>query len=139
MSDRKLEYRGYARVYLQGADALEPTPECDERQMTYFVGSEQSSILVSDYRPVSVTAAKRALEGVDTAAFAESFNQPAWIEIRTQGETAEIKLRDCRAQDGLPVLWMGTVEGEELPEHQAAWEVVRRLERERLAFAVMTG
>jgi len=135
MTGKRLLYRGYALVYLQGEDALEPARDSDERCMTYFVGSALSGIRVSDYRQPSVEVARRTLAGEPTQPFADAFNQPAWVEVRAAEDGVEVRLRECRAKEGLPILWMGVSEGESLPEHYAEWEVVRRVSRRRLAFA----
>ncbi len=137
MSEKQLQYRGFAQVYLQGPDALEPAADCGERQMSYFVGYPASAIQVLDYRQRPVEVAHRVLAGEEVSDFAGEFNRPAWVEIRATDKAVEIKLRDCRSEGELPTLWMGTTDSERLPDHPARWEVIKPLGRSRLAFAVL--
>lgn len=133
-------FKGNVQIYLQGQNALDLVGEIREDQMTYFVGSNNSKILVRDFRSNSILAAHRALSGTDVAQFADFFNQSAYAEILiTDVETAmiEINLYYMSGNGDFPILWLGVIDDLRMPMFDTEWEILRPISLDRVAFAAM--
>ena len=82
MNNYKTKFSGFADIYLQGLDALQPLEDKPEH-MTYYLGCPVSNILIQDYRLEAAVAARLALNGHNENNFADVFNCPAWVEIQS--------------------------------------------------------
>ena len=81
MSKENYLYRGNVQIYLQGEKALLPVASGNRNgQVSYFIGSKKSKLLIRDFRREPLHAA-HASAGVEGAEFADAFNQPAYAEV----------------------------------------------------------
>jgi hypothetical protein len=144
MSTRNSIYKGHVQIYLQGQNALIPVDATRDDQITYFVGSEQSELLIRDYRQKSVRAAQQALSGSNIEQFADVFNEPAYTEIFAPNETAELETVEVNlyptAEFGdFPFLWLGVIDNLRMPTFDTDWEILRSICPTRIAFAAMVN
>jgi hypothetical protein len=142
MDKGKYIFHGKVHIYLQGQNALIPVGEIREDQMTYFIGSKDSKLLVRDYRHNAILAAHRALSGIVDTQFADIFNQPAHAEIfvsDTGNETQkiEINLHSISENEDFPVLWLGVIDDLLMPMLDTEWEILRPISLDKVAFAAM--
>lgn len=137
MPNLELRFSGYARVYLEGREALEVSEKPSNQQMNYFIGTPESELRVCDYRRVPAAAAQKALAGIEEFAFAEFFCQSAWVEIFADADSAEIVMREGEHDGKLPTLWLGVIENDRMPAHTISWELLKPLPDERTAFAAL--
>lgn len=140
MDNKTNVFQGNVQVNLQGQNALIPIGEISESQMTYFVGSQKTKLLVRDYRQNPVLAAKRALSGLDGAQFADIFSQPAYAEIfisnqATNFENIEICLYPTSETGEFPVFWFGVIDNLKMPNVDSEWEILRPINLKKMAFA----
>ena len=142
MDKGKYIFQGKVHIYLQGQNALTPVGEIREDQMTYFIGSKDSKLLVRDYRHNAILAAHRALSGIDGTQFADIFNQPARAEIfvsvtGNETEKIEINLHSISENEDFPVLWLGVIDDLLMPMLDTEWEILRPISLDKVAFAAM--
>jgi hypothetical protein len=137
--DNDLIFQGSVAIYLQGDNALEPTAHPLANEAHYFIGSEQTNLLVHDFRHEPIQAAQNALAGEDVRGFANIFNQPAWAVIRyqEQEESLDIELHEVTEGELAPILWLGILEHNEMPANPIIWEVLKPIGRMRTAFAAL--
>ena len=141
MSKGNSVYKGHVQIYLQGQNALIPIATCED-EMTYFIGSEKSKLLIRDFRKGPILAARCALEGQDGLQFADIFNQPAFAEISVtnkddEPEKLEINLHPTNEPIENPVLWLGVLEEKRIPPYDIDWEFLRPLNKDQIAFAIL--
>lgn len=130
-------FRGNARVYLQGKGALQPIDTSSSNFHTYYVGTEESSIVVKDHRQEPVQAAKAELEERTQGVFADIFNQPAVVEISDNDGNIEIEMLSGKQDDDAPILWMGVIYDGKMPVHNIFWETLKPIRENATAFAVL--
>ena len=135
-------YRGNVQIYLQGQNALLPIHSTREDQISCFIGSKRSKLLVRDYREEPVMAAHHDPSGVKGSEFAVAFNQPAYVEVSVAGENGEsekieIHLRPAEQNDDFPVLWLGVKNDSLMPMLDIEWEIMRPISMEKIAFTAM--
>jgi hypothetical protein len=135
-------YKGHVQIYLQGQNALIPIGEICKDQMTYFIGSKRSQLLIRDFRENAILAAQRALSGLDDTQFADIFNQPAYVEIImadkvNDEEKIEVDLYPTAKIGDFPVLWMGVIDDLLMPILDTEWEFLRPISLKKVAFAAM--
>ncbi len=137
MSTGNHVYKGHVQIYLQGQNALIPIDATCDDQITYFVGSEQSELLIRDYRKGSILAAQRALSGLDGVEFASIFNQPAHIEIKDNEDQVEIDLHESSENQANSMLWLGVTKDDNIPVHYMIWEKFSTIGSCTVAFAAL--
>lgn len=143
MSKENYLYRGNVQIYLQGDHALLPVASRNRSgQITYFIGSKKSRLLIRDFRRAPIHAAQHAAAGLEGAEFADAFNQPAYAEVSVSGtdsepEKIEINLRPTHPSDDFPVLWLGVLNDAMMPMLDIEWEILRPINAERIAFTAM--
>lgn len=137
MDNKDVIYQGNARVYLQGRGALQPTNVGSSECYTYFVGTEASAIKIKDYRQEPNRAAAAKIENRLEGEFADVFNQPAEIEIKKEDGVVEITMRPGKQDNISPMLWMGVIYDGKMPVHKITWEVLKPIEDNATAFAVL--
>lgn len=142
MTKENYLYRGNVQIYLQGENALMPVaskPRGD--QVTYFIGSKKSKLLIRDFRRAPIHAAHHA-RGLEGSEFADAFNQPAYAEVSVsergnEPEKIEINLRPTSNSDDFPVLWLGVLNDAMMPMLDIEWEILRPINSEKIAFTAM--
>jgi len=143
MSKENYLYRGNVQIYLQGEKALLPVASRNrDGQISYFIGSKKSKLLIRDYRREPIHAAHNARAGLDGSEFADAFNQPAYAEVSIsergdEPEKIEINLRPTRKSDDFPVLWLGVLNDSMMPMLDIEWEFLRPINAEKIAFTAM--
>ena len=143
MSKENYFYRGNVQIYLQGEKALLPVASKNRnRQVTYFIGSKKSKLLIRDYRKEPILAAHHADSGLEGAEFADAFNQPAFAEVSIserggEPEKIEINLRPTDKSEDFPVLWLGVLSDAMMPMLDIEWEILRPINAEKIAFTAM--
>ena len=135
-------YRGNVHIHLQGQDALLPVHSSREDQVTCFIGSKKSRLLIRDFRERPVRAAHHAPSGIRGSEFAVAFNQPAYAEVSVsrsgeEPEKIEIYLRPAEKKENAPVLWLGVKEDLLMPMLDIEWEIMRPIGVEKVAFTAM--
>ncbi len=135
-------YRGNVYIHLQGQNALLPIHSAREDQITCFIGSKKSRLLLRDTRQEPVMAAHHDPSGVKGSEFAVAFNQPAFAEVSVAGqegeaENIEIHLRPAEQSDDCPVLWLGVKNDALMPMLDIEWEIMRPINMEKVAFTAM--
>lgn len=137
--DGQLHFRGSARVYLQGLNALEVAEPISEKMMVYFIGGPESSIKVKDLREQPNKASHAALQGQGVFEFADVFNQPANVHVYASDNETEITLEETSDSDADRTLWLGVIDTGKIPVHTICWEVLKPLQDNRIAFAAIIG
>ena len=142
MSKENFLYRGNVQIHLQGQNALLPINVNREDQVTCFIGSKKSRLLIRDFREEPVLAVHRAPAGVKGSEFAVAFNQPAYAEVSVTSREAdsdkiEIHLRPVNQNEDLPVLWLGVKNDSLMPMLDIEWEIMRPISVEKVAFTAM--
>ena len=136
-------YKGNVQLYLQGEKALLPVASKNRNgQITYFIGSKKSRLLIRDFRRGSIHAAHHASSGLDGSEFADAFNQPAYAEVSIsegdqEPEKIEINLRPTSKSDDFPVLWLGVLNDAMMPMLDIEWEILRPINSDKIAFTAM--
>ena len=74
MLNENVLYRGNVHIHLQGPRALLPVESIHEDQVTYFIGSKKSKLLIRDFREEPIRAAQHNPAGVEGADFTVAFN-----------------------------------------------------------------
>jgi hypothetical protein len=143
MSKENYFYRGNVQIYLQGEKALLPVASRNRSgQITYFIGSKKSKLLIRDFRKEPILAAHHAGSGVEGSEFADAFNQPAYAEVSIsergrEPEKIEINLRPTDKSEDFPVLWLGVLSDAMMPMLDIEWEILRPINAEKIAFTAM--
>jgi hypothetical protein len=142
MSKENYLYQGNVHIHLQGQHALLPIDSHPADQVTCFIGSKKSRLLIRDFREEPVLAAQRAPSGIDAAEFAAAFNRPAYAEVSVslhggQPEKVEINLRPGEDRDDTPVLWLGVKNDLLMPMLDIEWEILRPISAKKIAFTAM--
>ena len=142
MSKENYLYRGNVEIYLQGQHALLPIQTIRENQMTYFIGSKKSKLLIRDFREEPILVAHRAPSGIESTEFADAFNQPAYAEVSiadkgVETEKVEINLRPTEESEDFPVLWLGVKNDSMMPMLDIEWEILRPISVEKVAFTAV--
>jgi hypothetical protein len=135
-------YRGNVYIHLQGQNALLPIHSTRADQLTCFIGSKKSKLLLRDSRLEPVKAAHHDPSGVKGSEFAIAFNQPAFAEVSVAGqdnepEKIEIHLHPAEKSDDCPVLWLGVKNDALMPMLDIEWEIMRPISTEKVAFTAM--
>ena len=142
MSNENFLYQGNVQIHLQGQHALLPIDSNREDQVTCFIGSKKSKLLIRDFREEPVLAAQRGPAGIEGAEFAVAFNQPAYAEVAvakngSEPEKIEINLRPAEDSDDIPVLWLGVKNDLLMPMLDIEWEILRPISSKKVAFTAM--
>jgi hypothetical protein len=143
MSKENYFYRGNVQIYLQGEKALLPVASKNRNgQITYFIGSKKSKLLIRDFRREPILAAHHADSGLEGSEFADAFNQPAYAEVSisergSEPEKIEINLRPTDKSEDFPVLWLGVLNDAMMPMLDIEWEILRPINAEKIAFTAM--
>ena len=142
MSKENLLYKGNVQIYLQGEKALLPTGTERADQVSYFIGSKKSKLLIRDFRRRPIQAAHRGHAGVEGTEFANAFNQPAYAEVSIaqkggEPEKVEIHLLPTDEREDFPVLWLGIMNDLMMPMLDIEWEILRPISMEKVAFTAM--
>ncbi|HJS20392.1 MAG TPA: hypothetical protein VJ785_16710 [Anaerolineales bacterium] len=135
-------YRGNVHIHLQGQNALLPIRSAHEDQITCFIGSKKSKLLIRDFREQPVLAAHQTPSGIKGSEFVFAFNQPAYAEVSVAGqddetEKVEIHLRAAEKNEDCPVLWLGVKNDALMPMLDIEWEIMRPISMEKVAFTAM--
>lgn len=142
MSKENYLYKGNVQIYLQGEKALLPVASNRQGQVSYFIGSKKSRLLIRDFRREPLHAVRHTKSGLDGSEFVEAFNQPAYAEVTIAGkgeepERIEINLRPTNNSDDFPVLWLGVLSDSMMPMLDIEWEILRPINAEKIAFTAM--
>lgn len=133
-------YQGQAQIYLQGQNALLATPPETADEMRYFIGGEQTNLVIRDFRPKVILEAHEAIRRQYQNGFAKVFSQRAYVEVRydSEKESMEIQLYDSDNQGSrVPTLWAGVLENNTMPGYQVDWEIFKKVSKEQTAFVAM--
>jgi len=137
MEELQILFKGTAQIYLQGKNALCPFEgQKSSNTMYYYIGQENTNFLIHDFRTKPVIAAKNVLKTNYQNGFADTFNQPSWVEIKYEHSSrkVEIELHDTEENIGLPLLWLGILEDNIMPSYEVEWEVFNSLDTGQTAF-----
>ncbi len=140
MSDQNVPlFEGPVRVYLQGQNALcLKVPSLLDQGVLYHIGQENTELSIHDFRSQPVKSAKEAIIKQYQNGFASTFNQHAWAQIRYDHSTEkiEIDLRDLHepSNSEYPLLWLGILEDNIMPDYDVEWEVFKPLDSGQTAF-----
>ncbi|HLO32062.1 MAG TPA: hypothetical protein VK249_23125 [Anaerolineales bacterium] len=139
MSKENYLYQGNVQIHLQGQHALLPVDSPRRDQVSYFIGSRKSKLLIRDFREEPILAAQRAPAGVEGAEFAVAFNQLAYAEVAildkgNELEKVEINLRPAEQDEDTPVLWLGVKNDALMPMLDIEWEIMRPISSKKIAF-----
>lgn len=142
MLNENVLYRGNVQIHLQGPRALLHIESHQKDQVTYFIGSKKSKLLIRDFREAPIRAAQRSPAGIEAAEFAAVFNQPAYAEVAMDAlgeepEPVEIHLRPAREDNDNPVLWLGVKNDALMPMLDIEWEIMRPISSKKIAFTAM--
>lgn len=142
MSTENYLYRGNVQIHLQGPHALLPIRSDREDQISCFIGSRKSRLIIRDSREQPVLAARNTASGIEGSEFAQAFNQPAYAEVAVsrkddEPKKIEINLRDAEKNDEFPVLWLGVKNDALMPMLDIEWEIMRPISMEKVAFTAM--
>ncbi|RPJ20485.1 MAG: hypothetical protein EHM33_28350, partial [Chloroflexi bacterium] len=142
MLNENVLYRGNVQIHLQGQRALLPIGSTHEDQVTYFIGSKKSKLLIRDFREEPILAAQRNPAGIEGVDFTVAFNQPAYAEVAMEAlgeepERVEIHLRPAKDNDDIPVLWLGVKNDLLMPMLDIEWEIMRPISSKKIAFTAM--
>ena len=142
MLNENVLYRGNVQIHLQGQQALLPIDSNREDQVTYFIGSKKSKLLIRDFREEPIHAAQRGPLGIQGADFAAAFNKPAYAEVAIEAlgeepERVEIHLRPAKDNEDTPVLWLGIKNDMLMPMLDIEWEILRPISSKKIAFTAM--
>lgn len=129
-------FDGPVNVYLQGKNALLPT-NISKEQITYWIGSEQTKLQLKDYRHLPIAAANRVLGGEDEFEFADIFNQAAIAKVEVEDEILNIELHDGPRDGNYPILWLGVLDDNLMPNYKTEWEYLRPLDEHSTAISVL--
>jgi hypothetical protein len=129
-------YDGPVRVYLQGNNALLPI-DATNQQITYWIGSEKTKLLLRDRRYLPIEAANRILKGENGFEFADVFNRPAIAKVQLEEETVNIELRESSDDGEYPILWLGVLDNNLMPNYKTEWEYLRPLDSQSTAISVL--
>jgi len=141
MSNENYIYQGNVHIHLQGQHALLPIDLNHEDQVTCFIGSRKSKLLIRDFREEPILAAQRG-PGIEGTEFTIAFNQPAYAEVAvakngSEPEKVEINLRPAEDSDDIPVLWLGVKNDLLMPMLDIEWEILRPISSKKVAFTAM--
>lgn len=142
MLNENVLYRGNVQIHLQGPRALLPIDSHSADQVTYFIGSKKSKLLIRDFREEPILAAQRNPAGIEGADFTMAFNQPAYAEVAMEvlgeePERVEIHLRPAKENEDNPVLWLGVKNDMLMPMLDIEWEILRPISAKKIAFTAM--
>lgn len=142
MLNENVLYRGNVQIHLQGPRALLPIDSHSADQVTYFIGSKKSKLLIRDFREEPILAAQRNPAGIEGADFTVAFNQPAYAEVAMEvlgeePERVEIHLRPAKENEDNPVLWLGVKNDMLMPMLDIEWEILRPISAKKIAFTAM--
>ena len=142
MSNENFLYQGNVHIHLQGQHALLPINSNHEDQVTCFIGSKKSKLLIRDFREEAIRAAQRAPSGIETPEFTAAFNRPAYAEVAMDAlgeepEPIEIHLRPAKDDKDSPVLWLGVKNDALMPMLDIEWEIMRPISSKKIAFTAM--
>lgn len=142
MLNENVLYRGNVQIHLQGPRALLPIDSHSADQVTYFIGSKKSKLLIRDFREEPILAAQRNPAGIEGADFTVAFNQPAYAEVAMEvlgeePEQVEIHLRPAKENEDNPVLWLGVKNDMLMPMLDIEWEILRPISAKKIAFTAM--
>lgn len=142
MLNENVLYRGNVQIHLQGPRALLPIDSRSADQVTYFIGSKKSKLLIRDFREEPILAAQRNPAGIEGADFTVAFNQPAYAEVAMEvlgeePEQVEIHLRPAKENEDNPVLWLGVKNDMLMPMLDIEWEILRPISAKKIAFTAM--
>lgn len=134
-------FQGNVQIHLQGNEALLPVETLQKNRITYYIGDQDTALLVRDYRQAPIHAAHLAISGKDGKDFARIFNQPAYAKICISGENEEenieIDLLPASDEKNMPVLWMGILNEPQIPAYKVDWEFLKPLDEDKVAFAIL--
>lgn len=142
MLNENVLYRGNVQIHLQGPRALLPIESHHADQVTYFIGSKKSKLLIRDFREKAIQAVQRNPDGIEGVDFTVAFNQPAYAEVAMdvlgeEPENVEIHLRPARENEDSPVLWLGVKNDMLMPMLDIEWEILRPISAKKIAFTAM--
>ena len=129
-------FDGPVQVYLQGKNALLPIDATNE-QITYWIGSEQTKLLLKDHRCLPIEAANRILRGENGFEFADIFNRPAVAKVNLEDDTVNIELHDNTNDGNYPILWLGVLDENMMPNYKTEWEYLRPVDSQSTAISVL--
>lgn len=130
-----LQFSGNAQIYLEGKRALQPIEWQDARKMSYFLGDSGSRIRIIDNRMSANTEALAAMAGNLAHHFADVFSELAWVMVELGNDGIEINIEDRQESSSEDrILWMGVVDGNEIPANPVSWLQFQETEDSRIAF-----
>lgn len=129
-------FNGPVQVYLQGKDALFPVDASND-QISYWIGSQNSKLFLKDHRYLPIRAANRVLAGEDGSEFADIFNQPAIAKVNLEDDAVNIELHEIANAGNYPILWLGVLEKNLMPNYSVEWEYLRPLNSHSTAISIL--
>jgi hypothetical protein len=133
-------YQGHVRVYLQGQNALMVSSVERSDEIVYFIGGEETNLVIRDFRPGVIVATREAIHRQYQNGFVNVFNQRAYAQVwyLPEEERLEIHLFEPQNQaEPAPTLWTGVLDDGTMPAYQVEWEVFRKTAAQKTAFVAM--
>ncbi len=115
-------YSGFAKIYIEGNGVLTPIGGYSIEQVTYYIGSDLSNLILFDHRlnvnQMALNVIKENGEGWSP----QMFCQPSLINVFREGDKVFIHLYEWTGSNyDNPILWAGVFEGEELQANPVYW------------------
>ena len=133
-----LIFEGDVQVHLYGQNALIPVYLHDQLFMS-VIGIEGSQLIVNDHRYETIQALKNSLPNCYPDGFLKAFNRPARVEIRYEPdkEGLNVDLYEAPAEMDMPILWMGVLENNLMPNYEVEWEILKPVDENNTAFCAL--
>jgi hypothetical protein len=133
-----LIFEGNVQVHLYGQNALIPSSLHDQL-LTAVIGAEGSELIVNEHRTRTIQAIKSALPNGYPDGFLGAFNEQAWAEIfyEPNRKALSIDLYDTSNEVNIPILWMGVLKDNLMPNYEVEWEVLKPVDDSNTAFCAL--
>jgi hypothetical protein len=135
-----LIFDGDVQVYLYGQNALIPTSLTDQA-LAMVIGIETSDLIVNEHRYKIIQLIKNTSPDSYPDGFLQSFNRPARVEIQYEPNQKGLKIDlydiETVTEDNIPILWMGVLENNRMPNYEVEWEVLKSIDGNNAAFCAL--
>ena len=128
-------FRGDTHIEIQGERVLRLVSLGENSADFEVIGFEDSKILITDYRPVTVSALRDAIEANAFDEVADWINLPADAHIQQkESGTILVELSASEAEDPPYRLWIPIGIGDSIPVYAYLIERIEPLDEDRYAF-----
>ncbi|HYE67959.1 MAG TPA: hypothetical protein VEA58_05065 [Anaerovoracaceae bacterium] len=127
-------FAGPVQVYVEGKGALYPFQWDNDNEIIYYVGSSSSNYKIIDWRNEVNQMAADAINNLGEWS-PQIFCSPSHVKITKEQNGLTILLENCSIDvSNGRILWLGTMEGEELQANPVLWLQYQDIEDGRAAF-----